>query len=212
MSRSIKDVLNESNPNKLPSGAQVAQLGNALGLAPRFAAGAVAASILALASDAKASLGLTAFATAAGSTGAKTFVIGGAPVAGEFSIDPKGDIIFAAADAVTAAEVTYLSVEGELFTDELAVAASSAALSSGRGALVLISTEVISGIIPGTKTIAARASAPAAGSAAVSLLGTAISFNAADVVTGTCRVTYVVKPGTGGTSSLATRLAGTANF
>lgn len=211
MSRTIKDVLDESNPNKLPSGAQIAKLGTALSLLVRFIAASVTANVMALASDAKARFGLFAFATAGGSTGLKTFVPG-APAAGQFSIDAKGDIIFAGADAVTAAEVSYLPMEGEVFTEDLTVTASAAALSSGRGAVLLISAEVLTGIIPGAKTVTTRATAPAAGEASIDTLGTSIAFNAADVVAGTCRVTYIVTPGTGGTTSEAQRLAQQANF
>jgi hypothetical protein len=211
MSRTILDVLDESNPNKLPSGAQLAKLGSALGLLPRFASGAVSSSILVLPDDAKARVGLQAFATAGTTPGAKSFVIG-TPATGQFSINALGNILFATVDAVTAAEVSYIPFEGEVFTEDLTVSASSAALSSGRQAVMLISAQVLTGLVPGTKSVSARGAAPSAGSAAINTLGTAIAFNATDVVAGTCRVTYVITPGTGGTTSLASRLAQVASF
>ena len=212
MARTIKDVLNESNPNKLPSGAQIAQLGSALALEPIFVDSAVVANTIALPSAAKAKLGLAAFASAGGATGPLAYVAGGAPVAGEFSVSASGDIVFAAADAVTRAEVSYLPFEGELITESVFVAASSAALPSGRKAVLLVSASVISGVIPGAKIVVDRGSAPAAGEVAINAAGSAIAFNAADVVAGQASLTYVITPGSGGTSSLSSRLAEQADF
>jgi hypothetical protein len=212
MARTIKDVLDEANPNKLPSGAQIAKLGSALSLEPAFIDAGVTANAIALPSAAKAALGLAAFASAGGATGPLAYVAGGAPVAGEFSVSASGDIVFAAADAVTRAEVLYLPIEGEVITESVFVAASSAALPSGRKAVLLLSASVVSGIIPGAKTVVARGGAPAAGEAAINAAGTAIAFNAADVVAGSCELTYVVTPGSGGTSSLNSRLAEQADF
>lgn len=212
MARSILDVLNESNPNKLPSAAQIAKLGSALGLEAAFLDSAVSANAIVLPNAAKALVGIAAFASVAGATGAKTFVSGGAPVAGEFSVSATGDIVFAAADAVTQAEVSYMPIEGEVITESVSVAASSAALPSGRKACLLLSATLDAGIAPGPKTVMARGAAPAAGEAAISASGLAVAFNAADVVAGSCTLTYIVTPGSGGTSSLTSRLAQQADF
>lgn len=212
MARTIKDVLNESNPNKLPSGAQIAQLGSALALEPIFIDSAVSANAIALPNASKAKLGLAAFASAGGATGPLAFVAGGAPVAGEFSVSAAGDLVFAAADAVTRAEVSYLPFEGEIITETVNVAASAAALPSGRKTSLLIAASVVTGIATGAKSVMARGSAPAAGEAAINAAGSSIVFNAADVVAGSALLTYVITPGSGGTSSLASRLAEQADF
>lgn len=211
MARTIKDVLNESNPNKLPSGAQIAKLGSALSLEPVFLDSAVSSDTIVLSNAAKARIGVAAFASAGGATGALS-PVSGAPAAGQFSISPTGDFLFAAADAITQAEVSYLPVEGELITESVNVVGSSAALPSGRKAVLLIAASITVGIATGAKTVVARDSAPAAGEAAINAAGTAIAFNAADVVAGSCELTYIITPGSGGTTSLASRLALQADF
>lgn len=212
MPRTLQSAINESNPNKVADGLREVKAGDALALLPRFVTGAVAANILTLASAAKALTGVSAFATVAGSAGAKSFVPGGAPVAGEFSVTPTGNIIFAAADAVTAAEVSYLSIEGEVFTESVAVAASVGAFASGRKGVMLLSATVDTGIILGAKTPAFRAAVPAAGTASINALGTGVTFNAADVVAGRATVTYVITPGSGGTTGVSQRLLGNTNI
>jgi len=214
MARSLRTALNESNPNRLPSAGQVAKLGDALALSSAFVAGAVSSDALALPSNAKALSVLGAFATAGGATGWLLPVApGAAPIAGECGVSPSGDILFAAADAVTAAEVTYLVAEGEVFTETLEVVASAAALPQSKQAVVLISAEITSGLSLGAKTSIARASAPAAGEAAISLDGASIAFAAADVLAGQAIVTYVAQPGAGSTlPSLAARLASGVDF
>lgn len=211
MARTIKDVLNESNPNKLPSGAQIAKLGSALALEPIFVDSAVSGDTIVLPNAAKARILIGAFASAGGATGPLT-PTGGTPVAGEVAISPSGDIIFAAADAITQAEVSYIAFEGEVITESVTVVASSAALPSGRKALCLVSASILVGIATGAKTVIARGSAPAAGEASISADGTAVDFNAADVLAGSCSVTYVITPGSGGTSSLTSRLSQQADF
>lgn len=212
MARTIKDVLNESNPNKLPSGAQIAKLGSALALEPIFIDSAVTSDTIVLPADAKASLGLTGFASVAGSTGALTFAAGGSPAAGQFSISASGDLVFAAADAVTQAEISYFPFEGEVITETVTVDASSAALPSGRKAICLISASVVLGIAPGAKLVVARDTAPAAGEASINAAGTAVDFNVGDVIAGSALLTYVITPGSGGTTSLASRLSRQADF
>lgn len=215
MSRPLRDVLNESNPNKLPSGAQTLRLGDALALVTLFASGTVTSDVLSLPESEKAGQITRAFARVGGSTGYKTVVAPETtPAAGECAITPSGDVLFAAADAVTSAEVMYAPVEGEVFEDVVDAAASAAAFVQGRRALALLSAEVITGAIPGTKTPAARGSAPAAGTAALSAAGTGVAFNAADVVAGSVRLRYLAVPGVGSgpQPSIAQALASQVGF
>lgn len=215
MSRPLRDVLNESNPNKLPTAAQSLPLGNALALATMFAAGPVVADTLVLPETEKAGQITRAFARAGGSTGYKTVVAPeSTPAAGQCAITPSGDVLFAAADAVTDAEVIYAPVEGAVFEDVVDAAASAATFSQGRRALALLEAEVIAGVIPGAKAPAARGSVPAAGTAALSAAGTGVAFNAADVVAGSVRLRYIAVPGVGAgpQQSIAQALAGAVSF
>jgi len=212
MPRTLRSAINESNPNKVADGLREVKAGDAFALLPRFIAGAVVASILALDNTAKAMSGLSAFVTAGGSTGAKTYVAGGAPAAGQFSVTPTGDLIFAAADAVTAAEATYTAIEGAVFTESVAVAASVGAFASGRQGVMLLSATVDVGIVLGAKTPVARGTAPVATEAAINALGTGVAFNAADVVAGRATVTYVITPGSGGTTGVSQRLLSDTNI
>lgn len=211
MSRTLQAVLDESNPNRSDEAQHQVLLGSALGLVTRFAKGAVVANVLVLPDDAKAGRVLRAFATAGGATGMLTPVNPeGAVAAGQVGTTPGGDVLFAVADAITAAEVEYAVLEGAgIFEEDIDVAASVGALSQGRGAVVLISAEVTVGIILGAKPTSARGAAPAAGFAAIDALGTSIAFNAADVVAGKAHVKYSATPGVGPgtTASLAGRLA-----
>lgn len=208
MARTLLSALNESNPNKVSDALRDVKAGTAFLNAPSFIDSAVSSDTIILADGNKAALGLAAFASAGGATGPLAFVAGGAPVAGEFSVTPAGDLIFAAADAVTRAEVYFIAVQGEVFTESLEVAASSAAFSSGRKGAVLLSATITAGLALGPKTPVARGSAPAAGEAAIAADGLSVAFNVADVVAGSATVTYIVTPGSGGTSSVFSRLTG----
>lgn len=216
MTRTLRAALDESNPNKLPTAAQSLPLGRGLSLLCLFAADAVASNVLVLPEEQKAGQVLRAYARVGGSTGYKTVVAAetAAPAAGQVAITPSGDIRFAAADAVTEAEVIYAPMEGEIFEDSVEVAASAATLSQSRRALQILSVTVDVGLIPGAKAIAARGSAPAAGSAALSAAGTGLAFNAADVVAGRATVRYIAVPGVGNgpDESIASALQSQVNF
>lgn len=198
MTRTLRAALDESNPNKLPTAAQTLPLGRGLSLVSLLAFGAVGTNVLALPEEQKAGQILRAYARVGGSTGYKTVVAPETvPAAGQCSITPSGDVRFAAADAVTEAEVIYAPMEGEVFEDSVVVAASAATLSQSRRALQILSVTVDAGLSLGAKTVAARGSAPAAGSAALSVAGTGLAFNAADVVAGRATVRYIAVPGVG---------------
>lgn len=214
MGRLLRAALNESNPNKLPSAGQAVLLGDALALSTATLASAVASDTIVLPDTAKAMQVISCFVTAGGATGFfAPALLGVAPAAGEVGVSPAGDVVFNAADAVTAAEVTYLAIEGEVFSETLPVAGSLALIPQSKTARALLACDLTVGIAPGVKTVVLRGSAPAAGEAAISADGIQIDFNAADVVAGSCVVTYVAFPGSGeSTDSLSARLASSVDF
>jgi hypothetical protein len=198
MSRSLRTILNEGNPNKVGDALHALPAGSALALIPRTVRGAVVADILVLPSTAKCAVVLSAFAVAGGATGQLAPELAGAtPAAGEAAPSVTGDVEFAAADAVTEAEVIYLAFEGTVFSDLISVDAGGTeqgSLLQGRRAAVLLSAEALTGGAPGVDAVAARGTTPGAGEAVIAADPTLIEFAAADAVT-SATVTYVAQPG-----------------
>lgn len=203
MTRSNQDLMNEANPNKVASAIQVLKGGDAYGLIPRFVkgtVGTVTTHVLTLPNNAKACAVLAAYSTVGTLTGRLTPVQQGTAVTtGLVGITAGGDILFATADAVTAAEVQYISYEGNVITETVAVSAAGvASLGGGRSAVLLIAANLLTGTTTGVKTINARGgSAPATTTADVSDTG-GVRFAAADATPGgTATITYVATPGIG---------------
>lgn len=195
MTRSVRTVLNEANPNKVADALRSLPAGSALALLPRTVRGAVVSDLLVLPDDAKAIAIVAAYAVAGGATGAFEPVLG-TPAAGKVAASAGGDVEFAAADAVTQAEVVYLAAEGGVFEDLIAVDAGGTeqgTLLQGRRAAVLISAEALAGGAPGVEAVVARGSTPGAGEAAIADNPTKVEFAAADAVT-RARVKYVAQP------------------
>jgi len=157
----------------------------------------VATNVLVLPVGAKAAILVSAYATAGTVTGNFTPVLGGAPATTQASINAAGDIIFQATDAVTAAEVTYTTHEGQTFTEVIPVAGSTGTPLANKSAVFLISAEVTVGVATGAVTPDFRGVVPATGEAAIGDLGTDIEFNAAQVIAGSALVTYIAAPGVG---------------
>lgn len=214
MGRLLRAALNESNPNKLPSAGQAVLLGDALSISTATIAGVVTAETLALPLDAKCLQVVSCFVTSGIATG--YFVpaaLGAAPAVGEVGVSPAGDIVFNIADVVTAVEVVYLPIEGDAFTETLPVASSAALIPQSKSGYMLVSCDLVTGLAPGVKTPVLRGSAPAAGEAAISTDGLQIDFNVADVIDGSCVVTYLAFPGTGAsTPALTARLESSVDF
>jgi hypothetical protein len=194
--RSNRDVLNESNPNKLASSAQAIKLGNALALMPAFVSGSVSSNRLTLPNAQKALAVLFAYSR----TGTLTqqlvpIATGATPATGQVGVSPTGDILFATADAVTSADVVYLPAEGEIVTETLPVVSNVATPLQGKEALILLSATVTIGGSVGAKTVTFRGAAVGAGQAAVTDTGT-IAFASADAAT-QATVTYIAKPSAG---------------
>lgn len=200
MSRTLRSAFNEANPNKLPDVNKALRMGEAMALLPRFVQGAVTSNVLSLPDEAKAGQVLVAFARAGTSTGYKTAAAPhSTPGAGAVAVNAAGDIEFNGTDAVTAAEVLYVAAEGDVIEEEIDVAADgTASFLQSREGVVLLEAELLSGDSVGDKTVIARGSAPAAGQAALDLLGQPV-FNATDVGANVerARVKYVARPGAG---------------
>lgn len=206
----VREILNVANPNNLPSALQTAKVGDALTLVNAFARGAIVANVFALPNARKAIKILSIVALSGGVTGYLILDAGDAvPAAGHASITSSGDIQVAAADAITAVEVTYVVCEGELITETIPAAASVGTFLAAKAARLLISAQIVTGVTPGTQEVidVRTTAAPAAGHAALNALGTGVVFNAANVVAGTVLVTYIAAPGVGAAGpALDTRL------
>lgn len=198
--RPLRDVLDESNPNKTADANRLLRAGSAAALLPRTARVVVVAGtgVGLLPELAKAAQILRCYVSAGGVTGYFTPLKGDAtPATTQVAISPTGDLLFLAADAVTEAEVVYVGDEGEIFEDVLVVAGSNATLPLGRRAVRLLSAEVLTGLVLGAKAIDDRGTAAGAGEATLSVTGAIAQFNATDVVAGTARVRYIAFPGDG---------------
>lgn len=204
MSRTLQAVGNEGNPNKVSDFARAVGLGTALKLGAMTLISAVASNTLALGDGQRALAVLRCFVTAGAVTGAFTPVASAAPATGEVGISVTGNIVFNAADAVTAVEVTYLVAEGNTISvTERANAAGLVTLPNSARARILVSATMNGA----ARTVVARAAAPAAGQAAISLLGTGVQFNVADA-NGTAVITYVEIPA----DPVLERLLGSVDF
>lgn len=199
MTRALETVLDEANPNKMDSAQQLLKAGQAYGQIAMFKSGAVTSNKMALPEGQKATQITRAYSRAGTLTGYLTPVAPETvPTTGQVAVNANGDIVTAAADAVTQLEVEYIPVEGQILEDTVAVAASVATLPQSRRGQVLVSVSVVTGVIPGAKTVVARGTAaPTAGNCALSVLGTTVVFNAADVVAGTALIRYAAVPGVG---------------
>jgi hypothetical protein len=196
MGRSLRTILNESNPNKLPSATQAARLGSALALLPRCVKSAVTSHQIVLPDNAKAVAVLRAFSAAGTVTGNLVPVTTAAPTTGQVGVGTDGDLVFAAADAVTQAEVVYVQVEGDVVEETVPVVSNVASLTAGRKGILLISATATAGTSLGAKGILARGTAATAGNAALNLLGTGVAFFGADAVT-QATIKYIATPGEG---------------
>lgn len=198
----IRQSLNKGNPNSIAVGLQMLAAGEAFALLPRTVRGAVVSHKLVLPEDAKAGVLLTAYAMGT-TSGWKVVLAQGtntAPATTEAKVDGAGDIVFAAADAITAAIVRYLAIEGEVWEDTIDIASNVGTLLGGRRAQGLLSATRLTGTAIGASTPVFRPATPTAGQ--VAILGTddaQVVFPAADGVT-RATVRYLAIPGVGSTS------------
>lgn len=196
MGRTLKEIANGGDTNRLGFAAQAGRLGSAVALIPRSYKGAVASHVMTLPATARARTVIAAFVTAGTVTGHMTPVPGGAPTTGQVGVTAVGNIIFATADAVTAAEVVYLTHDGEIIEEIVPVVSNVATPSGARGLSLLLEAEAKTGSVTGSKTIDFRAASITTGEAGINLLGTGVTFASADAVT-LARIKYIATPGVG---------------
>lgn len=197
MSRSLREIFNEGNPNKVDAAVQSARLGTLLSLGLRFFRGTVTTNVLTLPENARA-LALVYVRSVAGTTTDRLAIDsdGGTPAAGSATINPVGNVLFAAADAVTEAEVGYFAAEGDVVEDVITCASNQGTLLASRKALHVLEVTRLAGTDIGAATVVERGTAPADNQAAANDDGALILFNAADGVT-QARVKYIAIPGQG---------------
>lgn len=197
MPRTLKTILNESNPSKLGAAGQCAKMGTLLALSPRYVDSAVASHVLTLPEAARAIHILHCYATAGTVTGQMTPIDNdGAPATTEVAVTPTGNIIFQATDAVTAAEVLYLMCEGAIYEETVVVATNVGTLLGSRSGRLLLEATALVGTTTGAETIVARGTTPATTQAALNDAGTGVVFAAADAVT-RATIKYIAAPGIG---------------
>lgn len=189
MSRTIRTVLDEANPNKLADALHALPAGTALGLLPRTEVLPVVAGIATPSVPA-------AMVAQAYSRNGGIYLNGTAPetVAGAGQITTTPDGRLSVDPACTEVEATYIAVEGVVVTETLQVTGSTATFLAGKHSQKVLSVNVDAGIIPGGKTLVTRGTPPAAGEAALIGSGAGLILNAADVVNGQVTVTYVALP------------------
>lgn len=190
MARTAREILNEGNINRLGSIMRDSEVGNLLNLTPKSVKLTVASNIGVLPNHAKCAAILRCFVTAGTATGYFTPTNLATPTTTLVGVNPKGDILFAAADAVTAAELIYVSHEGEVVEEVISVASNSGTLLGGKEAMQLLEVTSTVGTLTGAFTPTTRGATPTTGLAALSVTGKAVVFAAADAVT-QARVKYV---------------------
>lgn len=203
--RSLRDILNEANPNKTDTGLNAARAGSMLALVPRFIRGSVTAGILSLPENARAGSILAATVTAGTTLGPKTPSVpaasaSGVPATTLVTTSPEGHISFnVATDAPSGAEVVYVPEEGDIIEEVIPVVAGTGVGTplQGKNVRRLLEATILTGTVTGTCTVDQRGFTVATTRhAAASANGASIQFLVADAVT-TARVKYIATPGVG---------------
>lgn len=180
MSRPLKTVISEANPNRLPSALQLLPLGMALGIIARTVRVPVVANVAVLPEVARAQTLLNVFVSAGTVNGQFTVVAPNVvPATTEAAINAQGNVAFLPADAVTEAEITYIAVEGEIVEDSLTVAANVGLLHGGRKALVILEAFDTSSGSSALTVLARGSTNPAAGNTRIDTTGASLRFEAA---------------------------------
>jgi hypothetical protein len=203
--RSLKDLFNRLSLNHLAPAANAAQLGTLLCLSPVTVnlTGATTSKFT-LPQNMKAASILSAAVTAGSVTGKCTPVISATPATHEVTITVTGDIQFNnSTDAVTAASVTYIPEEGEVYTELLSVASNAATFLGSRQSRVLLSCTRTAATALGALTVSPQGGGATTGLVALNAAGTGIVTAAADAVT-QVSVTYVALPVVGAAATLKT--------
>ena len=142
-----------------------------------------------LADQAKATMIQRAYSRAGTVTGELAVVAPGTtPATGEISIQPNGDLMILAADAITSLDVAYAPERGDIeVLDNWPVVSNAIALPSritNKGAVLLLEAESLEGTLTGKlRILAPSASAAATTQARLNLAKATVKFAPADAVT-----------------------------
>lgn len=153
-----------------------------------YAPGATVETIV-LADDAKANAIHRAYSRAGTVTGELTVVAPGTtPATGEISIQPNGDVMVLAADAITSLDVTFVPERGDVVTlDNWPVVSDAIALPTSitsKGVVLLLEAESLAGTLTGKlRILAPSGSAAATTQARLNVAKTTVKFAPADAVT-----------------------------
>lgn len=195
----VRDILNNANPNSLAPAQQTLPLGDAIAIITRSVRAPVVSNKVTLPSTGKAKAILSAYGIGGTSGYLTPLAVGSAatPSTGQISIDAQGNLVTASADALTAVLIEYLPVEGKVFTEQVVVASNVATLLGGRRAALLLSVNADAGTSAGAKTPVKRPATPTAGQAAIGGADdSTVVFASADAVT-LATISYLAVPGQG---------------
>lgn len=202
MASTVKAELDKANPSNVPDLQRLALMGRGLAeCVARTERLTVTANVAT--PDVPARQILRCRAVTGGTTGNCTVVAPETtPIATQCAVDPLGRIEFAAADGVTACEVTYIPQEGDLVTGEVipVTAGGVGTFLNGKACGQIVSAVLNApAATPGAKTVVARGTAvPGAGNVAVTDAGTTIQFQAAEAAAVcTATVSYYAFPHVG---------------
>jgi len=186
MSRILKTVLDEGNPNKIADAARDVKLGQVAGAIHRVKV-PVAAHIAVLPDEAKAAALLGGFITVGTVTGPIIPVVAAPASTREAQINLDGNVLFLAADAVTEAELWYVGFDGRVIVATLPVVANVATLTPP-GQLLISVDELVGGAVAAKN---ARGTAQAADTdVQLSADGDSVIFGSSSTVT-QARFTYI---------------------
>lgn len=223
LENSLKNKMDQANPNAIASALQIVKIGSVLRSAPTFLRKKVPAlnsynlaTVLAvtLADDAKAASVVRAYARAGSVTGELTPVAyGTTPSTGQIAVAPNGDIVTLGTDAITSLDVTYQPDKYDIYDiANFTVASHVLTIPSqftAMGVVALLEAEALTGSSTGKKIILVPgAGAPSAGQCRLNVAKTTVTFNSTDAVT-SARVKLAVVSGTD-VDALLTAAAATA--
>jgi hypothetical protein len=203
----FKDLLNQSNPNKVASLLEKLDLGNVLRALPARLTKAVPAlspfqlgtlQSFTLPDDAKASFIFRAYSRAAtAGSGELTIVAyGTTPATGQIAVAPNGDIVVLAADAHLSVDIEYLPMYYDVLElSQVNVVSDAVVLPTTVTPLLLLEAEALVGTAPGKKIILTPGASPAAGRARINAAKTQVLFNSTDAIT-SAKLKLAVAPAT----------------
>jgi len=216
MASTVKAELDKANPNNVADLFRLAKIGSGLAVTPRSELVTVASHLGTLSQPAAAIL--HCYATVGTTMGVMHPVASlTTPSTTECAVNEAGQVEFAAGDAVTAAEVTYVPIEEDLITETIPVTAGGlGTFNASKSCAQLVSATLNSpASVAGLNTALDRGTligVLATTQCAVQFAGTTVQFYATDAGSVcTADVVYHAFPGvgTGSKTALGDRLDAT---